>query len=253
MPGFALPLLLALLGLGLSGCGVVGRVKAIGRAPAVSPSVTPQTPAVEPSLGAQPLGERYTGGNPAAPGGASLFRTGAGAFFHDQRASARGDILTVRIQIADSATLGNSSSRGRTGAENAGLSGFFGLQTKLQQILPGSPDPAALVAGKTSSTSTGTGNTSRTEEIKTSVAAIVKAVLPNGNLVIEGRQEIRVNFELRELLITGIVRPQDIARDNSIRSDQIAEARISYGGRGQLTDMQQPRWGQQLYEAVSPF
>jgi flagellar L-ring protein precursor FlgH len=239
----------------LGGCGSVGRLSAVGKAPKMSPLEATSAPAVQSSLGDQATAGRRAPGAPppVTPGGASLFRTGAGAFFHDQRASSVGDILTVRINIADNAVLGNSSSRSRSGAESMGVPGLFGLETQIPKILPGTPDPAKLVDAKSNSNSTGTGNTSRSEQINTTVAAIVTDVLPNGNLVIRGRQEVRVNYELREMLVSGIVRPQDIARDNSITNSQIADARISYGGHGQLTDMQQPRWGQQVYEAVFPF
>jgi flagellar L-ring protein precursor FlgH len=239
----------------LAGCGSVGRLAAVGKAPKMTAMEPPTAPAVQPSLGDQSIANRYAFGAPppVTPGGASLFRTGAGAFFHDQRASAVGDILTVRINIADNAILDNSSTRSRSGAESLGIPNFLGIESKLDKVLPGSPNPSSLVNANSASNSAGAGNTSRSEQINTTVAAIVAAVLPNGNLLIRGRQEVRVNFELRELLISGIVRPQDIARDNSIRNSQIADARISYGGRGQITDVQQPRWGQQVYEAVFPF
>jgi flagellar L-ring protein precursor FlgH len=246
---------IALSALTLSGCGTVGRLSAIGKPPRISAAIARPAPDVQPSLGGQAIAGRYTGGVPAqqTAGGASLFRTGAGAFFHDQRASSVGDILTVRINIADNAVLDNSSTRSRRGKENLGLPGLLGLESKIGKVLPGNPDPAGLVATDSSSASGGTGNTSRSEQINTAIAAVVVAVLPNGNLSIEGHQEVRVNFELREVVVRGIVRPQDIARDNSIRSNQIAEARIGYGGRGQLTDMQQPRLGQQLLDVILPF
>lgn len=185
--------------------------------------------------------------------GASLFRTGAGAFFRDQRAGRVGDILTVRIKISDKADLGNATSRTRTGTETAGISALLGLQNPLAKILPGKVDPAKLVDTGSASKSDGSGSISRSETINMTVAATVVGVLPNGNLAIRGKQEVRVNYELRELVISGIVRPEDIARDNSIAHSQIAEARISYGGRGRLTDAQQDRWGQQIYDALFPF
>ncbi len=247
-------LFLAAPALALAGCGSVGRLKTIGKVPAITPMASPTAPPVQPSLGGQSISGPYSGGvTTDGPSGPSLFRTGAGAFFHDQRASAVGDILRVRVVISDSATLGNTTSRGRTGNESVALPNLLGLESKLDEILPGSPNPDSLVSGTSTSSSTGTGTTARTEQINTTVAAVVVAVLPNGNLMIEGHQEVRVNYELRELLVKGIVRPQDVARDNSIVSSQIAEARISYGGRGQMTDMQQPRWGQQVFEALFPF
>jgi flagellar L-ring protein FlgH len=81
----------------------------------------------------------------------------------------------------------------------------------------------------------------------------VTQVLPNGNLVVQGRQELRVNFEVRELQITGVIRQQDISSTNTVSYTKLAEARISYGGRGQLTDVQQPRYGQQLLDIIAPF
>jgi flagellar L-ring protein FlgH len=239
----------------LSGCGAVGRLQAVGKAPKMSPAESLPSPAVEPSLTQQGAARR--GGEaadiPAPAPSASLFRTGSGAFFRDQRAGRVGDILTVRINIADKAAVDNSTTRSRTGSEKSGIASLLGLQEPLAKILPGTVDPAKLVDTNSTSQSNGAGNTSRSETINMTIAATVVGVTPNGNLLIRGKQEVRVNFELRELVVSGMVRPEDIARDNSIRHSQIAEARISYGGRGQLTDAQQARWGQQIYDALFPF
>lgn len=239
----------------LSGCGVAGKLGAIGKAPKFSPADATPAPALQASIGRQSSEGR--GGDappppPPAPN-ASLFRTGAGAFFRDQRAGRVGDILTVRIRINDRADVGNATSRSRTGSEKAGIAALLGLQNPLTKILPGNVDPSKLVDTSTASKSDGNGSISRSETINMTVAATVTGVLPNGNLAIRGRQEVRVNFELRELVIAGIVRPEDIARDNSIAHSQIADARISYGGKGRLTDAQQERWGQQIYDALFPF
>jgi flagellar L-ring protein precursor FlgH len=249
-----LPLLLV-VGM-TSGCGAVGRLSQVGKAPKISPMSDPIAPAIEPSLGDQAAARR--GGAPTAAGSstsssASLFRIGAGAFFQDQRASKVGDIVTVLIHIADKAQLDNTTTRTRTGTETSGIGSFFGLESKLSKVLPGNPDPSKLIDTNSNSQSSGAGNTTRSEQINTVVAAIVTGVLPNGNLIVQGRQEVRVNFELRELVISGVIRPEDIARDNTILHSQMAEARISYGGRGQLTDAQQARWGQQILDALSPF
>lgn len=237
----------------LSGCGTVGRLKNIGRAPRLDPMEQVDTPAVEGSLAHVSAAQR--GGTTPPPADSassmSLFRTGAGALFQDQRAAKVGDILTIRINISDKATVDNSTTRSRDGSENAGASSILGLEKIVKKIA--GVDTSNLVTSNSKSKSTGTGNTTRSETVNMTIAAVVTAVLPNGNLVIRGRQEARVNFELRELLVSGIVRPQDITRDNSILHTQIAEARISYGGRGQLTDAQQARWGQQLMDVLSPF
>lgn len=232
----------------LSGCGTVGRLKQVGKAPPMTQADAVLSPEIEDSIGQASGDQRRRTTTPqAAVPSASLFRAGAGAFLGDQRASRTGDIVTVRINVADKADIGNTTARTRGGDESAGVTALLGLE----KVLPG--DPGKLAATKSASQYTGSGTISRSETINMTMSAIVTDVLPNGNLAIRGRQEIRVNYELRELIVSGIIRPQDIARDNSIRHSQIAEARISYGGRGQLTQAQQARWGQQIYDALFPF
>ncbi len=240
------------LGATLSGCGSIGRLKAVGKAPKLTSMEAIDSPDLEPSL-ASPLdrSNRVRPAQPANAPSASLFRTGAGAFFRDQRAGRVGDILTIKIAIADKADIGNNTSRTRGGSETSGIAGLLGLQKPIQK-LTGS-DPSKLVDTSSGSKYTGGGTTNRSETINMTMAAIVTQVLPNGNLMIRGRQEVRVNFEMRELIVTGLIRPEDIARDNSIQHSQIAEARVIYGGKGQLTDAQQARWGQQIYDALFPF
>lgn len=245
----SIPLLL-IASVGLTGCGAVGRLKAVGKPPALTDIAPVEAPYVERSIGQSGALQQSAASAAAAPGSApsaSLFRAGAGAFLGDQRAGRVGDILTIRINIADKAEVGNTTSRTRSGSENAGIASLLGLQ----KLLPG--DPSKLASANSNSQSNGGGNISRSETINMTMSAIVTNVLPNGNLMVRGKQEVRVNYELRELVVTGIVRPQDIARDNSIRHSQIAEARISYGGRGQLSEAQQARWGQQIYDALFPF
>ncbi|MEQ9124047.1 MAG: flagellar basal body L-ring protein FlgH, partial [Alphaproteobacteria bacterium] len=176
----------------------------------------------------------------------SLWRPGARAFLKDQRADEVGDIVTVVIQIEDSATLTNKSSRSRTNSEAADIPALGGLESKLAKILPKAVNPASLIDFGSDTSNSGEGAIDREEEIILKVAAIVTQTLPNGNLVLLGRQEVRVNFEMRELIVSGVIRPEDIASDNSVSYEKIAEARISYGGRGHISDFQQPRYGQQL-------
>lgn len=190
---------------------------------------------------------------PAGPN--ALWRAGARTFFNDQRATAIGDILTVRIAIDDSAQVSNATSRKRNSSTEVGVDSLFGKQESLGRLLPpgGNFDPSALIGAEGNSTASGDGTINRAEKIELTLAGTITQVLANGNLVLAGRQEVRINGELRELLVTGIVRPQDIAPDNSVRHDQMAEARISYGGRGTISAVQKPRIGQRIADAVSPW
>jgi flagellar L-ring protein precursor FlgH len=183
----------------------------------------------------------------------SLWRTGARTFFNDQRARNVGDILTVQIDIDDSAQVLNSTSRTRSNDMKAGVPHLFGLESSLGRILPGGYDPANMIEMSGGTNSAGQGQIARSEKVSLTIAAVVTGVLPNGNLVIQGRQEVRTNSELRELTVAGIVRPEDVSSANTIKHTQIAEARISYGGRGDVTRVQKAPAGQALAERFSPF
>ena len=183
----------------------------------------------------------------------SLWRNGARAFFIDQRASKVGDIVTVNIDIDDSAKTSNSSNSTRTSGMKAGVPNFLGLESSLGKVLPGGFDPANAINTSTSTNNAGSGSVNRSEKISLTIAAVVTAVLPNGNLVIQGTQEVRTNAELRQLTVAGIVRPEDISSANTIRHTQIAEARISYGGRGDISRVQKTPAGQSIVERFSPF
>ncbi|MGQ7792574.1 flagellar basal body L-ring protein FlgH [Faunimonas sp. B44] len=182
----------------------------------------------------------------AGPSEQSLWDASRPNLFRDPRAGKVGDVVTVRIAINDRATLDNASGRSRDSSAKTGIGFAFGLDGSGSKL-----SASADAAGQ--STSKGKGSIDRSERIELSIAAVVSEVLPNGNLVISGSQEVRVNFEVRVLNIAGIVTPRDIASDNTVSYEKIAEARISYGGRGRLTDVQQPGWGQRLYDAVAPF
>ena len=183
----------------------------------------------------------------------TLWRNGARAFFHDQRASKVGDILTVSVDIKDSGELANATATDRTSSFDGGVSHLFGLESTIAKVLPNAPDPAHLVTSGSTSKLDGSGSVKRSEAVSMTLAAVVTGILPNGNLVIQGRQEVRVNQELRELTVAGIVRPEDISSVNTIKHTQIAEARVSYGGRGQVSRAQGTPPAQALAEKFSPF
>ena len=183
----------------------------------------------------------------------SLWRTGARTFFNDQRARAPGDILTVLINIDDSAKTSNETTSSRTSGTNVGIPHLLGLESTLGKILPGGFDPTNAVSTNSKTSNDGAGAVNRQEKISLTIAATVMSVLPNGNLVIQGTQEVKTNTDIRQLTIAGIVRPEDISNTNTIQHTQIAEARINYGGRGDLSRVQKTPAGQSLLERFSPF
>lgn len=229
----------------LSGCAAFDRIKNIGQPP---PLTAVDNPTARP--GYKPVQMPMPAAQPASYNPNSLWRNGSRAFFKDQRARQIGDILTVKVNITDRAAIANDTKRSRANAEDSGITDFFG-KTKLPIV--NSPLPTRIFSGDSTSSSEGKGSVDRSEALSTNVAGVVTQVLPNGNLVIEGRQEIRVNFEIRELIVAGIIRPEDIESDNTIDSSKIAQARIAYGGRGQISDVQQPRYGQQVLDVILPF
>jgi flagellar L-ring protein precursor FlgH len=229
----------------LSSCAAIDRVKNIGQPP---PLAAVDNPTARP--GYKPVQMPMPAAQPASYNPNSLWRNGSRAFFKDQRAHQIGDILTVKVNITDKANIANETQRSRTNTEDSGVENFFGKQ-KLP--IMNSALPTRIFTADSTASSDGKGSVNRQEALSTNVAGVVTQVLPNGNLVIEGRQEIRVNFEIRELIVAGVVRPEDIESDNTIDSSKIAQARIAYGGRGQITDVQQPRYGQQVLDVVLPF
>ncbi|GAK32348.1 flagellar L-ring protein [Iodidimonas nitroreducens] len=239
-------ILLASLGTSLSACS--GRLGRIGEDPQMTPVEDPQQRR-EDQVVSYPLPAM---GDQTLPPNA-LWTAGKKTFFRDLRAQSIGDLLTVVIDIDDEAELTNSTRQNRTANSDLGLDGFFGLPGELDDALPNSFDPSAAIDLNSNSQHNGEGEIDREEEISLRVAAIVIQELPNGNFVISGRQELRVNSELREVRIAGIIRPEDVATDNTIRYDQIAEARFQYGGRGVLSDIQRPRYGQEFLDIILPF
>jgi flagellar L-ring protein precursor FlgH len=232
----------------LAGCNAATRLSQIGEAP---PLTTIQDPHQQPGyrpvslpMPAPIVGERRPN---------SLWQSGSRAFFKDQRAAQVGDILTVVVVFDEKAQFNNETQRTRTSADTESVTGLFGFQQQIPKFLWKDANPANLVNTAGTSNHDGKAIMNREEQVNLQVAALVTQVLPNGNLVVQGRQELRVNFEVRDLQITGVIRPQDISSTNTVPYTKLAEARISYGGRGQLTDVQQPRYGQQLLDIIAPF
>jgi flagellar L-ring protein precursor FlgH len=228
----------------MCGCSAIDRISNIGEQPKLSAIKNPTT-----QPGYRPVQMPMPTPQPATYNPNSLWRNGSRAFFKDQRARQVGDILTITVNITDKAVIANETQRSRSNTEDSGITDFLGAKTQN----PAAALPGRLLTADSTMSNDGKGSINRQEALQTNVAAVVTQVLPNGNLVVEGKQEIRVNYEVRELIVAGIVRPEDIQSDNTIDSSKIAEARIAYGGRGQIMDIQQPRYGSQLMDVVLPF
>ena len=226
----------------LSGCGMAERLSRVGEQPALSPVTNPTQ-----NKDYRPVSMPMPTPIVLEPAPNSLWRPGARAFFKDQRAKQVGDVLTVVVSINnEQAQMADETQRQRNNtSETASITNFFAIPGI------GSPNPAVSATG--GSNFDGKGSINRSETITTRLAAVVTQVLPNGNLAVAGRQEVRVNSDVRELQVAGVIRPEDIQSDNTITSDKIAEARISYGGRGTITDVQTPRYGQQIFDVIFPF
>jgi flagellar L-ring protein precursor FlgH len=227
-----------------SGCSSIDRLSQIGEQPRLSSIENPTTqPGYKPVQMPMPKPEAVS------YNANSLWRNGSRSFFKDQRAHQIGDLLTVTVNITDQANFANETQRSRTATEDSGITAFLGSSLlSPKAILPG----RLLTADSTMGTD-GKGSIVRQETLQTNIAAVVTQLLPNGNLVVEGKQEIRVNYEKRELIVAGIVRPEDIQSDNTIDSSKIAQARIAYGGHGEISDIQQPRYGSQAMDVLLPF
>ncbi len=232
----------------LTACGAGQRLSNISRPPDMAQIENPQT---KPDY--KPVSMPMPAQHVAVRSPNSLWDINRKGFFKDQRAADVGDVLTVNIEIDDKAQLDNETERTRSSSETAALPKLLGIEGSLQRVLPESIDPTALIDGSADSSHDGKGSIDRKEKIEVKLAATVLQIMPNGNFVISGKQEVRINFEKRILQVMGIIRPEDISTTNSVDYDQIAEARIVYGGEGQITDFQQPRYGQQVYDVLFPF
>lgn len=238
-----------LLATSLSGCGMWSRLQRVGEEPPLTPIVNP----VE-EKNYEPVSMPMPQVSNAQPAPNSLWKPGSSGFFKDQRASKVGDIITVKVSAKDNALMENEMEQNRDdNKDSIGVGSFFGYESYLNKVFPGAVDKDNLVDINSNREISGDGKIDRKEKIDMTMAAIVTQVLPNGNLVIEGTQEIRVSYEVRQLTVRGIIRRADITSDNTIESSKIAELRVSYGGQGVITDVQQPRYGRQILDIVAPF
>jgi flagellar L-ring protein precursor FlgH len=231
---------LLLASVALSACSAVDRIENIGQAPKMA---AVGNPAGQQIVAAIPRPSPITHDNN------SLWQPGSQSFFHDPRAMHVGDVITVNVSVADTAKMQNTTSRSRTNSDNANLTNLFGLE----KVLPPAIDPGSVVKMGSDNSNVGAGSIQRAESINMTLAALVAQVLPNGNLVIDGHQQVRVNNELRDMRLSGIVRREDITQDNTVNLSQIAEARVIYGGQGTMSDVQQPRYGSQLFDIIMPW
>jgi flagellar L-ring protein precursor FlgH len=234
-----------MLSTSLTACGIPDRLAGADQQPKFSPTVNPQN---EP--GYQPVSMPMPMPHAEVRQVNSLWQSGMRSFLRDQRARAIGDILTVVVTVNDQANTDNETTRNRATTDSVSINGLFGAQNG---HFLGNATPGSLIDVPSTTTNAGVGKVQRTDQIATRVGAEVVQILPNGNMVIQGKQETLINYEIREIAITGIVRPEDIANDDSITYDKVAEARITYSGRGQLMDVQQPRWGHQILDILFPF
>ena len=179
----------------LSACSAVDRLENIGQAPKLDPVGNPADTQMVAAIPQLP---------PITHTGNSLWQVGSHSFFHDPRATHVGDVITVTVSVADAAKLSNTTTRSRTNSDDANLTNFFGLEN----ALPKSIDPANVVKMGSDNSNVGAGSINRSESINMTMAALVSQVLPNGNLVISGHQQMRVNGELRDLRCRALCAPK---------------------------------------------
>ncbi len=235
--------------LSLSACSSIERLSRVGETPEFSRIENPQD-----KRGYKPVSMPMPEPEVATREMNSLWSSNRSAFFEDQRAKDIGDILTVTIDMENEAEMESTSSRSRSAGENAGINNLAGFEDTLSsKLLPDGANLATLLDLNSTSNNNNTGSTESEDELTLRVAAVVSQILPNGNMVITGRQEVRVNYEKRILEVAGVIRPEDIGIDNSIAHDKIAEARIGYGGKGYISDVQKPRLGQEILDIFMPY
>ncbi len=189
---------------------------------------------------------------PAERSPGSLWRAGAKDFFKDSRATHVGDIVTVLISESSQAEVDANTETTKTHNGSSGITNLLNLTDRMvnRGLTLGT---TGLIDTDSNRTFNGEATTDRSDSLTARIAAVVTQVLPNGYLVIQGSREVMVNYEMQEMRIQGIVRPEDITSTNTINSEKIAEARISYAGRGMVDQVQEPQPGVRFLDKWMPF
>lgn len=243
------PLLLTTLVVTLSGCNLAERLSQVGEPPEMSQI---QNPALVSDY--RPVTMPMPAPEAPSQNSNSLWQTGSRAFFKDQRASRVGDILTVTAKIQHQSKLDTKVEAEREVKQTVGsLAHLFGYESKLHKIFPRAVDKNALINYNFKPEMKTKGTTQYDSVLDFKMAASIIEVLPNGNLVIQGRQEVRDRGELAVINLKGIVRREDISSSNTIDYTKIAEARISRTTEGNVSDLNSTPWGVETINKLSPF
>ncbi len=243
----------AIIGFALLSASCAGRVDPLGQGPAISAPGAPRYALPPTATNRIALAHTSAPAREEDVASGSLWRSGPSSLFGDRRANGVGDIVTIVIEIDDQAEMRNQTNRSRDANEGVSVPSFFGLPSLASRVLPGDATLDPAIDASSNSSSSGDGAITREEKIALQIAATVVNVLPNGHMVVAGSQEVRVNHELRDLQVAGIIRREDISRRNTITYEKIADARILYGGRGTISAVQEPRYGQRALDSILPF
>lgn len=233
----------------LSGCsGLATRLSNVGDPPNISQVQNPTLVG-----GYRPVSMPMPDPEPSRSNMNSLWQTGSRAFFKDQRANRVGDVITVLVDLQDKSKVDSNNTYNRSAAHKSNLAKFFGFESKFTSIFPKEVDPTSLTDTSSNSQKTGRGLLDRKDTLSLKIGATIIQILPNGNLVIQGRQEILFETELRVVEVKGVIRREDVSSNNTIPYEKISEARIAYGGRGDVSDVGAVPWAQQTLNRVMPW
>jgi flagellar L-ring protein FlgH len=186
------------------------------------------------------------------PATGSIFSEAQAGFLEDTRALKVGDIVLVRINEKADAQGGATTNLSKDSSRSAGMESLLGLVPAIQKAYP-NIDPKSLLEMASSYDFAGEGKTQRAGTLNAVIGVRVKQELPNGDLYVEGTKVVMINYEEQHLYISGVIRPPDIAPDNSVDSSLIADARVEFTGRGDIDDQVERGWLNKILDAVNPF